>query len=238
VKSEYLDMPGHFGESFYSHEHYLKRVAEANKAGYGVKLHCCGEGAVDWALDAYEYSGKVNGPLDVRNSIEHVETLRPEQSSRFVANNVTAAMQPLHLMYEGDILYSILGPERAQYQYAIKKMLDDGINVAFSSDFPVADFDPKVNIYFAVTRCDMDGRCVEQNSTQAITVAQALKAYTYGSAYCVNMEKLVGTLEEGKLADLIVIDRNILKTAPEEILNMNVEFTMVDGIVAHNSLLK
>lgn len=232
----YLDMPEYKGESFYAHDFYLKQVYAANKAGFSVKLHCCGEGAVDWALDAYEYSKERTDCTNIRNSIEHVETLKPEQSKRFTENNVTATIQPLHLMYEGDILYSILGSERAQYQYAAKKMIDDRINVAFSSDYPVAEFDPMVNIFFSVTRCNKEGHPVEKNPTQNISVAQALKAYTFGSAYCLNIEHKVGTLERGKLADIIVLDRNLFDIDRMGILDTNVDMTMVDGIITHNNL--
>lgn len=232
----YADEPDKIGESFYPHEYYIKQISSANKEGFGVKLHCCGEGAVKWALDAYENSTKQGNSKGIRNSIEHVETYREEDLKRFTDNNVTATMQPLHLMYEGDILQSILGLERAQHQYAVKDMLESGVNVAFSSDYPVAEFNPMVNIYFAVTRCDKDGKCVEKNSTQAITVAQALKAYTYGSAYCINMEDKLGTLEKGKLADIIVLDKNLMKATPEEILNTRVELTMVDGIISYKNL--
>ena len=238
VIEPYNDMPGHCGESFYSHEMYMSQVLAANRAGFGVKLHCCGEGAVEWALDAYENANKQLPNNSVRNSIEHVEALRSEQAIRFTANDVTATMQPLHLMYEGDILDTILGAERAKNQYAIKTMIDEGINVAFSSDYPVAEFNPFINIYFAVTRCDREGNPVEKNSTQAIGVADAIKAYTLGSAYCMGMEQKIGTLEEGKLADILVLDRNLFTSKPQDILDTNVELTMVDGVIAHNDLFK
>lgn len=234
----YLDMPDYKGESFYDYDFYIKQVSAANKAGFGVKLHCCGEGAVEWALDAYEYSHKHLDKNNIRNSIEHVEAIRPEQLVRFTRNNVTATIQPLHLMYEGDILYSILGSERAQYQYAVNTMMDNNINVAFSSDYPVADFNPFVNIYFAVTRCDLEGHPVEKISTQAISIAQALKAYTIGSAYCLNMEQKIGTLEVGKLADIIVLDRNLFDVDKNSICNTKVDLTMVDGVIAHNNIFK
>ena len=117
-------------------------------------------------------------------------------------------------------------------------MMDNNINVAFSSDYPVADFNPFVNIYFAVTRCDLEGHPVEKISTQAISIAQALKAYTIGSAYCLNMEQKIGTLEVGKLADIIVLDRNLFDVDKNSICNTKVDLTMVDGVIAHNNIFK
>ena len=233
----YLDEPDKTGESFYHHDHYVRQVNAANRAGYGVKLHCCGEGAVVWALDAYENSAANNDMRNIRNSIEHAETVAPEICNRFAKYDVTATMQPLHLMYEGELLTRILGEKRAEYQYAIKTMLDDGVNLAFSSDYPVAEFDPMINIYFAVTRCDREGTPIEKESTQKISVAQAIRAYTYGSAYCVGMERKVGTLEVGKLADIVVLDRNIFDTDVKEILETQVLLAMVDGEIAYNEIV-
>lgn len=229
----YIDVPGdHKGESFYSHEYYMKRVEAANRLGYGVKLHCCGEGAVHWALDAYEGSHKAGADKGVRNSIEHVETFRIEEMDRFRECDVTATMQPLHYMYQGSgMLKSMLGEDRARYSYALRTMLDNGVNVAFSSDYPVAEYDPMVNIYFSTTRCNPDGSPAEENPKELITLAEALKAYTIGSAYCVNMDDKVGTLEAGKLADVVVLDKNLFNAPASEILETNVSMTMVDGIL-------
>lgn len=232
----YLDLPGYKGESFYPHEHYVHLVEAANKNGFGIKLHCCGEGAVHWALDAYEHSHLADADTNVRNSIEHVETFRPKDLERFSKYNITAAMQPLHLMYEGNILYTILGPERAKYEYAVNTLLDCGINVAFSSDYPVADFNPMKNIYFATTRCDVNGSPIENDISEAVTMAQALKAYTAGSAYCLNMDDRLGTLESGKLADITVLEKNLFTSSPVEILNTRADLTMVDGVISYNRL--
>lgn len=232
----YLDEPDKIGESFYSHAHYMKQVEAANRAGFAVKLHCCGEGAVIWALDAYENSKKKNGFSNLRNSIEHIETLNPKNNQRFIDNDVTATIQPLHLTCEGYILHSLLGPERAQYEFALKSMIESGINVAFSSDYPVAEFDPMVNIYVSVTRCDKDGIQIEENPTQQITIAQALTAHTAGGAYCVGMDDRLGTLQSGKLADIIVLDQNLFDIPHSDILKTQVKLTMIDGVITHNQL--
>ena len=190
--SPYADSPGEKGSTFYPQEQYRHMVTAANRAGYGVKLHCTGEGAVHMALDAFAASAHAKCSSGVRNSIEHVETFCEDDIDRFHELDVTASMQPSHLMFLGDTLRVKLGPERASRQYALKTMLDHDVNVAFSTDYPVAPFDPRLNIYFAVTRCDPEGNPVSRGSGQEITLAQAIRAYTCGSAYCLGREENLG----------------------------------------------
>ena len=185
------------------------------------------------ALDAFEAARAGKTGEAARNSIEHVEAARDSDLARFPKLDVTATMQPLHLMYTEDSLKVKLGEKRARHQYAVKSMLAKGVNVAFSTDYPVASFEPLINIYFAVTRCTPQGRPVEDPVTENVTLAQALKAYTYGSAYCLNAEKKLGTLEEGKLADLIVYDNNLFAANPKELLKTQVDLTMVDGVIVY-----
>lgn len=229
----YADQPDHIGTSFYPYEHYKRRVTEANKLGFGVKLHCTGEGATRMALDVYEAAQKRNGPWEVRNSIEHVETIQLTDVVRMAKLDVSATIQPIHLMHIGNGLKEELGEERARYQYAIKTLLENGVNVAFSTDYPVAPFEPLPNIYFAVTRCDLQGNPVEERTVEKITLAQALKAYTYGSAYCLNAEKKLGSLEEGKLADITVFGENLFKLEPAALLEAQVYMTMSDGVIVY-----
>ena len=230
----YADDPNRQGKSCFPYEIYEKQVAAANKEGFGVKLHCTGEGASELALDAFEMSRKANGNIDVRNSIEHAETLRYPQFERFRRLNVTATMQPSHLMAIGNGLKRKVGEQRAQYEYALKTMLSHDVNVAFSSDYPVAPFDPLLSIYFAVTRCDKQGNPIDEIN-QNITLEQALKAYTYGSAYCIHAEDKLGTLEPGKLADIVVFNQNLFELEPKEWLNAKIDLTMMDGEIVYKS---
>ncbi|MDE8731571.1 amidohydrolase [Eubacteriales bacterium DFI.9.88] len=229
----YADRPDGAGASFYPFEHYKRQVTAANGCGLGVKLHCTGEGAVRMALDAYEASRQANGPLPVRNSIEHVETLQESDIKRFAKLDVTASMQPVHLMAIGSGLKDKLGEERARYQYAVRSLLEIGANAAFGTDYPVAPFQPLPNVYFAVTRCDEEGQPVEEPIRENITLAQALRAYTYGSAYCLHAEQQLGTLEEGKLADIAVFSENLFQLEPRELLKARICLTMVDGTIVY-----
>lgn len=229
----YEDLPESRGAAFYPYEVYRDQVREANREGFGVKLHCAGEGATKLALDAYGESHAMGLDKGVRNSIEHVEITRLEDIKLMGQIGVTASMQPVHMMPATESLTERVGKQRARWMYAIKTMLDEGVNVAFGTDYPVVPFNPMPNIYFAVTRNDFEGNPCGDNRMEKITVAQALKAYTIAGAYCFNMEKKIGSIEEGKLADIIAFDRNLFDTEPDALLDAKVVMTMVDGRVVN-----
>lgn len=232
--SPYEDLPGEKGKSCFSYEIYKRQVIAANRNGFGVKLHCTGEGASKIALDAFEASRNINDNIDVRNSMEHVETIPYQEFDRLKRLNITATMQPSHLMAVGSELKRKVGEQRAQYEYALRTMLSHGINVAFSSDYPVAPFDPMLSVYFAVTRCDAKGQPVDDIG-QNITLGEALKAYTYGSAYCIHAEDRIGTLEKGKLADIAVFKQNLFELEPKDLLNAEIDMTIADGKIVYRS---
>ena len=234
----YIEKPGYHGVSFYPYERYRDAIAHANKNGYGVKLHCTGDGSTRLALNAFEESRKINRDTGVRNSIEHVEILSPTDVHRFSHLDVTATMQPLHLIYASDQLKKRIGENPSKMKYALRSLLECGANLAFSSDYPVVTFDPLPSIYAAVTRSTFDGIPLEEETNEKLTMAQALKAYTYGGAYCVNQESILGTLEPGKLADLIVIDKNLFQIDPKDILNAKVLLTMIDGNIVYKEASK
>jgi len=231
----YEDKPDCIGFSFFPYEYYANQIIAANRNGFGVKLHCTGAGATKLALDAFEESLILNENKNFRNSIEHIECPRYDDIKRLKDLNVTATVQPLHLMYVKDGLTVKLGPERTRYQYAIKTMLSNGVNVAFSTDYPVAPYEPIINLYFAITRCDIEGNPVEADTKEKITLSEALRAYTLGGAYCLNKDDRLGSLEVGKLADIIVFDKNLFDLKPEELLDAQIYLTMVDGIVVYDS---
>lgn len=231
----YSDMPGENGKSFYPYEVYRDQVTAANRAGFGVKLHTIGEGASRLALDAFAESHRQGLDSDVRNSMEHIETIRMEDLKRLAEFDVTAAIQPSHLMYSAESLQEKVGPERARMEFALKTMLENGVNVAFSTDYPVVPYEPMTNIYFAVTRCDLEGEPVEKEPAENITLAQALRAYTAGSAYCLNMDKKIGTIEKGKLADIVMFDRNLFDIEAKELLDAKIELTVADGKIVYRA---
>lgn len=231
----YSDHPDTAGEPAYSFEELRRAVLFANKEGYGVRLHCIGDKAVRWALDIFEESARVNDCANLRNCIEHIESIHPDDIERFGKLGVVASMQPRHLPLDANEQKSRLGEERWKTGWVFKSILDTGGILAFGTDFPVVPFDPFVSIYHAVTRNGYDHKPTGCNPEQKLTVAQTLRAYTYGSAYSCGREEELGTLEAGKLADLIVLDRNLFCIDPEKILDTSVVLTMVDGKIVYEA---
>lgn len=214
-------------------ESMQQSVNAANAAGFQVRIHCIADGAVRMALDLYEESQRVNGRSDYKNAVEHIESIHPSDIPRFAELNVIPSMQPMHLLLDAGEQVSRMGPERVKYEWAFKSILDAGGKLAFGTDYPVVDFDPFPTIYAAVTRRNADGTPASQNPWECITLEQTLKAYTIDAASTYDRENELGTLEAGKLADVIVIDRDLFSVAPEEILKRRVEMTMMDGKIIY-----
>lgn len=206
-------------------------VTAANAAGFQVRIHCIADGAVRMALDMYEESQRVNGRSDYKNAVEHIESINPQDIPRFKQLNVIPSMQPMHLLLDADEQVSRMGPDRVKYEWAFQSLLNAGGKLAFGTDYPVVDFDPFPTIYAAVTRNNLDGRPASQNPWECLTMEQTLKAYTIDAANTYDREHDLGTLEPGKLADIIVVDKNLFTIAPEEILKASVVMTMLDGEV-------
>jgi len=204
-------------------------VTAANAAGFQVRIHCIADGAVRMALDMYEESQRINGRSDYKNAVEHIESIDPADIPRFKQLNVIPSMQPMHLLLDADEQVSRMGPDRVKYEWAFKSLLDAGGKLAFGTDYPVVDFDPFPTIYAAVTRNNLDGRPASQNPWECLTMEQTLKAYTIDAANTYDREHDLGTLEPGKLADIIVVDKNLFTISPEEILKSSVVMTMLDG---------
>lgn len=204
-------------------------ITAANAAGFQVRIHCIADGAVRMALDMYEESQRVNGRSDYKNAVEHIESINPEDIPRFRQLNVIPSMQPMHLLLDADEQVSRMGPDRVKYEWAFKSLLGAGGKLAFGTDYPVVDFDPFPTIYAAVTRNNLDGRPASQNPRECLTMEQTLKAYTIDAASTYDREHDLGTLEPGKLADIIVMDKNLFAIPAEEILKASVVMTMLDG---------
>lgn len=205
-------------------------VIAANKAGLPVRLHCIADGAVRMGLDFFEASLKANGTHGLENTIEHIETIHPDDIPRFAELSVVPSMQPYHLVLDYNEKIRRVGKERCRWEWPHKTILEQGGALAFGTDYPVVHFNPFPNIYAAVTRCDSDGMPTGANPQECISLADALAAYTCGAARAYS-RKDMGRLEEGMLADIIVIDRNLFEVDPVEIKEASVELTIMDGNV-------
>ena len=227
----YTDKPETRGFSNYSAEFYKECIVNANKEGFGVRLHAIGDAAVKLALDAYEESNKQNDNKNIKNCIEHIESIHPDDIPRFAKLGIIASMQPTHLIHEVNEKVSRIGVERCKYEWPFKTLLDKGAILAFGTDFPVANFNPFLTIYSAVTRSTEEGELIGVNPQEKLSLAEALRTYTYGGACSINRESQLGTLVEGKLADIIVLNKNLFSVPSNEILNTRVKLAIMDGKV-------
>jgi len=231
----YQDRPQTAGFSNYPADFYKERVAKANREGFSARLHAVGDAAVRIALDAYERSNQFNDNRNIRNTIEHIENINAADIARFSQLGVVPSMQPRHLIIEDNEKIQRLGEERCKYEWPHKSLIDSGATLAFSSDFPIVDINPFPNIYAAVTRCDDQGRLSGINPQEKISVAQALRAYTFGSAFAIHRETQLGTLETGKLADIVVLDKNLFDVPHKQIPTTRVKLTMMNGQIVYRT---
>ncbi len=206
----------------------------ADAAGLHVMIHAIGDLANRTLLDAYERIQHENGRRDRRFRIEHAQHLAPAEISRFGRLNVIASMQPYHAIDDGRWADRFLGPERIQGTYAFRSLLDANARLAFGSDWFVAPPTPLEGIYAAVTRRTLDdahpGGWVP---SQKITVEEALRAYTVDAAYAEYTEKDKGMIARGLLADIVLIDRDLTRIAPETIRDAHVTLTVVGGRIVY-----
>jgi predicted amidohydrolase YtcJ len=231
----YLDAPNTSGianEGMIPESKMQQNILNADKAGLQVAVHAIGDKANHTILDMFEEAAKTNGPRDRRFRIEHAQHLRMDDIPRFGKLGVVASMQPYHTIDDGRWAEKRIGPERAKGTYAFRTLLDTGAVLAFGSDWHVAPMVPIMGIYGAVTRRTLDGkRPGGWVPEQKITVAEAVKAYTMGSAYASFTEKWKGSIEVGKLADMVVLSEDIFKIDPAAIDKVKVVMTVFDGRV-------
>lgn len=216
-----------------NYEDAVQSIIDANSDGLSVRLHCIGDAAVHMGLDMYEESARVNGAMSFCNTIEHIEMIDPEDIPRFKEiGNVIPSMQPMHLPIDKDEKVLRCGMKRARWEWAFRSILDVGGQIAFGTDYPVVGFDPFPGIMAAVTRLNPDGSPASVNPEECITLPEALIAYTKSAAHAYNRDD-IGVLEEGKLADIIVVDRDLFSTPLLEIGDAKVELTIMDGKIVY-----
>ncbi|HEV8505748.1 MAG TPA: amidohydrolase [Chitinophagaceae bacterium] len=204
-------------------------VSAADSAGLHIAVHAIGDRANDFILDVYEEAEKKK-PGDHRFRVEHAQHLSSQAIPRFAQLNVIPSMQPYHAIDDGRWAYKRLDEARLKRTYAFKSLLDTRAKLTFGSDWTVAPLKPLQGIYAAVTRRTLDDK--NPNGwypEQKISVEQAVKCYTINNAYAGFQENKLGMLKKGMLADFIVLDQNIFDIAPENIWNVKVLRTIVNG---------
>lgn len=240
VVEPYKDEPDIYGEPINDIELMQEKIYQAHRQGISVKIHCCGDRAVKETLNMYENAIRRFGKTSSRHAIEHMEIIQPEDIKRMKELDIIGSVQPEHMVaqvnsyseYPYPIYYS---DKQMDSAWVLKTLLDNDIRLVFGTDCPVVDINPLINIYRAVTRTFNDGNPAGGfNPEEKISVEDALHCYTYNPAYSVHREHELGTLQPGKLADLAVLDRNILKCSHEDIKETQVIYTIMNGEITYS----
>jgi predicted amidohydrolase YtcJ len=207
---------------------------DADRAGLQIAVHAIGDRAIRLQLDVFERVAAANGPRDRRFRIEHAQHISPQDIARFAKLDVIASMQPYHAIDDGRWAERFIGAERSETTYAFRSLLDSGAMLAFGSDWYVAPPTPMEGIYAAATRRTLDGEHPDGwVPRQKISVEESLKAYTIDAAYAGFSEASLGSLETGKLADMVVLERNLFDVPSEELNSVPIAATIVGGKVMY-----
>ncbi|KYH30566.1 N-substituted formamide deformylase precursor [Clostridium tepidiprofundi DSM 19306] len=229
MKEEYCDVHSN-GVLIYSSHQLNKITLAAYNAGFQIAAHAIGDNAIEQILNSYENIYKLNSKSKLRNIVIHCQFTNNKLIKKFKEIGAIASVQPCFVMSDYTIVKKAVGNARAKDSYAWNDMLKNDIHVAFSSDAPIESFNPFEGIYAAVTRKDITGNPKEGwYKKQCISVYDALKCFTLGSAYASFEENIKGSIENGKLADFVVISDNILKISPDKIKDITVLATYVGG---------
>jgi hypothetical protein len=207
-----------------------ERLMRADTAGLQVCTHAIGDAAISTILDLYDDVATDHGARDRRWRIEHAQHMAARDFERFAKLKVIASVQPYQAIDDGRWAEARIGHERASRTYAFKTFLDHGVRLAFGTDWPVAPLDPMLTLYAATTRATLDGKHPDGwFPEQKITIQQAIAAYTVESAYAEFQERDKGSIEPGKLADMVLLSEDVLAIAPAAIRNVHVLTTWVGG---------
>ncbi|HEY5211698.1 MAG TPA: amidohydrolase, partial [Acidobacteriaceae bacterium] len=252
MNDAYADDAGNAGIARYQQEKLNAMSAARAADGFQLGFHAIGDLANDMALNAFAAAEQVGRPANVpapprnpdatvvtepptavkpsdfRFRIEHAQVVSPGAFERFAQLGVIASMQPSHLLTDMAWAEARLGPERSKRAYAWKSFLDHGVTLAFGTDYPVESISPFRGLYAAITRENVEGTQTFEPQ-EKITIDQAIYAYTQASAFAEFREKMKGRLEPGYLADMVVLDRDITKVSPQEVLHTKVLRTVVGG---------
>ena len=233
----YADRPGDRGRSHVDPGHLKEIVRRLDAEGFQVHFHAIGDAAVRECLDAVEAAREANGPSNGRHHIAHLQLVDSSDIPRFRRLGVVATFQPLWACLDPQVVaftLPLLGSERGRRNYLIRSFLRSGATVAFGSDWYVSSANPFEQIQVALTRT-----CVNADGTDSylpderIDLDEALAAFTIHAAFVNHQEDRTGSLEAGKLADLIVLDRNLFEVDPRRIGETKVLLTLVGGVPVH-----
>ena len=226
---------GEFTGSLYwgSEDDFRDAIARAHAAGWQIGVHAQGDRAIDRVLDAYESALRAHPREDHRHRIEHCGGPRPDQLERIARLGVMVVGQPRYFWDAGDAWLRVLDPERAHRLQPYREMIDAGVRFALSSDAPVASHRPMDTIASAVLRTTVSGDVI--GGDQALSVDEAVRACTIDAATSYFGNHRLGTLEVGKLADVVVLDADLFATPTAAIADVAVDMTVVGGEIAYGA---
>lgn len=230
----YTDNPATCGLLLNNQDQLNELVTLADAAGLQVAAHAIGDKANEMILNAFEFAFEKNGPRIRRHRVEHAQVITPKDMERYTILNIIACIQPSHCIDDMHWVEKRIGVERSKISYRFASFLEYGIPLAFSTDWPVESLNPLVGLYAAVTRESIhggppDGWLPEEK----MTLEQSIESYTLTAAYAEFAEGQKGSIEVGKLADIVILDNNLFDIPPREILNTNVVYTITDGKIVY-----
>ncbi len=206
------------------------RMMQADAAGLQICTHAIGDQGISMILDLYSEVVRAHGEADRRFRIEHAQHMAAKDFERFAQLHVIASVQPYHAIDDGRFLEQRIGHDRATRTYAFRTFLDHGVRLALGTDWEVAPLNPMLTLYAAVTRETLDGKNPKGwFPEQKLTVAEAVEAYTMGSAYAEFQENEKGSITRGKLADMVLLSDDIFSIEPDKIRDVKVLKTFVGG---------
>jgi len=207
------------------------KVLKAHKRGYQVTIHAIGDRAVGMVLESFEKALIKYPRLNHRHRIEHCGFLSGELINKIHRLEIIPILGLSFLYSLGDTYIENYGTNRLSSAYPLKSLLDKGIITALSSDAPVIDPNPMHGIYYAMHHKTKSGKVIAPH--ESVTVLQAVRAYTIAGAYASFEEDIKGSIECGKLADLVVLNGDLLNSSGQEILSMKVDLTMINGKIVY-----
>lgn len=227
VTEEYLNQPGFFGVMATNREIATETLTNAYSKGYRLSCHANGDRAINMYLDIMEELQTKYPRKDPRNRDIHCTVITPKIVERIKNLNILPTIFGPYPYYHGDKLLPAFGEKRLERMFAARTFMDAGIVISAHSDHPCAPYPPLMAIHSLVNRKTKTGKPIGQS--QKISVMEALKLYTINAAYHSFDEKLLGSIEEGKLADMAVLGEDILSVPKEKIIDIPIDFTIIDG---------
>ena len=213
-----------------------ERLQLADATGLQVCTHAIGDAAISTILDLYQEIEKKDGPRDRRWRIEHAQHMAARDFERFAQLHVIASVQPYQAIDDGRWAEARIGHDRASRTYAFRSFIDHGVRLAFGTDWPIAPLDPLLTLYAATTRATLDGKYGQGwFPEQKVSIQEAIAAYTLGSAFAEFQEHDKGSIEPGKLADLVLLSQDVLTIAPAAIRDTHVLKTWLGGVEVYDS---